>query len=240
MWLKWKIQCWQCCTGDEKRYKTATRHFLFASKEIPYCYNRQKNRNIRVINSLSSQFLISMTREACGNMSCMIFVRMISLLCVFEQKASPGVRVGVIDNPSSKPSEDNTVLYRAIWASLLTQKNKAAADFVQKLLKEESIQLLQQGTKMKDLLLQVRTGQNTAFKFFLVLFFFSVQRSSDSIHFLWICEHFSNQISVDWLWSRGSVIEILSYSLKPYFPDHTGSIAFKWYKLLNDRFKFYS
>ncbi|XP_070770594.1 UDP-glucose:glycoprotein glucosyltransferase 2 [Enoplosus armatus] len=69
-------------------------------------------------------------------------------------KASPGVRVGVIDNPSGKPSEDNTVLYRAIWASLLTQKNKAAAEFVQKLLKEENNQLLQQGTKMKDLLMQ--------------------------------------------------------------------------------------
>ncbi|XP_075963255.1 UDP-glucose:glycoprotein glucosyltransferase 1 isoform X3 [Anarhichas minor] len=69
-------------------------------------------------------------------------------------KASPGVRVGVIDNPSGKPSEDNTVLYRAIWASLLTQKNKAAAEFVQKLLREESIQLLQKGTKMKDLLMQ--------------------------------------------------------------------------------------
>ncbi|XP_036965883.1 UDP-glucose:glycoprotein glucosyltransferase 2 isoform X1 [Acanthopagrus latus] len=70
-------------------------------------------------------------------------------------KASPGVRVGVIDNPTGKPSEDNTVLYRAIWASLLTQKNKAAAEFVQKLLKEESSQLLQQGrTKMKDFLIQ--------------------------------------------------------------------------------------
>ncbi|KAG7227632.1 hypothetical protein INR49_005447 [Caranx melampygus] len=69
-------------------------------------------------------------------------------------KASPGVRVGVIDNPSGKPSEDNTVLYRAIWASFLTQKNKATAEFVQKLLKEESSQLLQQGTKIKDLLIQ--------------------------------------------------------------------------------------
>nr|XP_057938366.1 UDP-glucose:glycoprotein glucosyltransferase 2 isoform X2 [Doryrhamphus excisus] len=69
-------------------------------------------------------------------------------------RASPGVRVGVIDNPSGRPSEDNTVLYRAIWASLLTQKNKAAAEFVQKLLREESNQLLQQGTKMKNLLLQ--------------------------------------------------------------------------------------
>uniref|UniRef100_A0A8C7Y6S8 UDP-glucose ceramide glucosyltransferase-like 1 n=1 Tax=Oryzias sinensis TaxID=183150 RepID=A0A8C7Y6S8_9TELE len=69
-------------------------------------------------------------------------------------RASPGVRLGVIDNPSGKPSEDNTVLYRAVWASLLTQKNKAAAEFVQKLLKEESIQLLQQKTKIKDLLMQ--------------------------------------------------------------------------------------
>ncbi|XP_047456702.1 UDP-glucose:glycoprotein glucosyltransferase 2 isoform X3 [Mugil cephalus] len=69
-------------------------------------------------------------------------------------KASRGVRVGVIDNPSKKPSEDNTAVYRAIWAALLTQKNKAAAEFVQKLLKEESSLLLQQGTKMKDLLMQ--------------------------------------------------------------------------------------
>ncbi|XP_041856993.1 UDP-glucose:glycoprotein glucosyltransferase 2 isoform X2 [Melanotaenia boesemani] len=69
-------------------------------------------------------------------------------------KASPGVRVGVIDNLSGKPCEDNTMLYRAVWASLLTQKNKAAAEYVQKLLKEESSQLLQQGTKMKDLLMQ--------------------------------------------------------------------------------------
>ncbi|KAM4731815.1 UDP-glucose:glycoprotein glucosyltransferase 2 [Anableps anableps] len=69
-------------------------------------------------------------------------------------KSSPGLRVGVIDNPSGKPSEDNTVLYRAVWASLLTQKNKVAAEFAQKLLKEEISQLLKQGTKMKDLGIQ--------------------------------------------------------------------------------------
>uniref|UniRef100_A0AAX7T743 UDP-glucose ceramide glucosyltransferase-like 1 n=1 Tax=Astatotilapia calliptera TaxID=8154 RepID=A0AAX7T743_ASTCA len=73
---------------------------------------------------------------------------------LFGLLSHPGVRVGVIDNPSEKPYDDNTVLYRAIWASLLTQKNKAAAEFVHKLLKEESSQLLQQGTKMKDLLMQ--------------------------------------------------------------------------------------
>ncbi|XP_024863078.1 UDP-glucose:glycoprotein glucosyltransferase 2 isoform X4 [Kryptolebias marmoratus] len=69
-------------------------------------------------------------------------------------KSRPGVRVGVINNPSGRPREDNTAVYRAVWATLLTQKNKAAAEFVQKLLKEESSQLLQQGTKMKDLLMQ--------------------------------------------------------------------------------------
>lgn len=93
--------------------------------------------------------------------------------CVCKQKASPGVRVGVIDNPSEKPYDDNTVLYRAIWASLLTQKNKAAAEFVHKLLKEESSQLLQQGTKMKDLLMQVKRGLKN------FLFF------SDYTYFVW-------------------------------------------------------
>lgn len=66
--------------------------------------------------------------------------------------------MGVMDNPGGKPREDNTVLYRAIWASFLTQKNKATVEFVQKLLREESSQLLQQGTKMKDLLMQVKDG----------------------------------------------------------------------------------
>uniref|UniRef100_A0A4W6FY48 UDP-glucose ceramide glucosyltransferase-like 1 n=1 Tax=Lates calcarifer TaxID=8187 RepID=A0A4W6FY48_LATCA len=68
--------------------------------------------------------------------------RKLLLSALKHQKASPGVRVGVIDNPTGKPSEDNTVLYRAIWASFLTQKNKATSEFVQKLLKEESSQLL--------------------------------------------------------------------------------------------------
>lgn len=86
---------------------------------------------------------------------------------VYVQRFSPGLRVGVIDNPTGKPSEDNTVLYRAVWASLLTQKNKAAAEFAQKLLKEESTQLLQQGTKMRDLGMKVRL-------FFLLLFHFKL------------------------------------------------------------------
>ncbi|XP_051938490.1 UDP-glucose:glycoprotein glucosyltransferase 2 isoform X2 [Hippocampus zosterae] len=84
--------------------------------------------------------------------------RKLLLAAVQHLSTSPGVRVGVMDNPSGRPSEDNTAVYRAIWASILTQKNKSAVEFVQKLAKEESYQVLLQGTKMKDLLLQ---GMNT-------------------------------------------------------------------------------
>ncbi|XP_077436156.1 UDP-glucose:glycoprotein glucosyltransferase 2 isoform X1 [Vanacampus margaritifer] len=80
--------------------------------------------------------------------------RKLLLAALKHLRASPGVRVGMMANPGGRPSEDNTAVYRAIWASLLTQKNKAAAEFVQKLAREQSHQLLQQGSKMKDLLLQ--------------------------------------------------------------------------------------
>ncbi|KAK7882501.1 hypothetical protein WMY93_028675 [Mugilogobius chulae] len=69
-------------------------------------------------------------------------------------RSSRGVRVGVIDNPKGKLTEDNTVLYRAIWAALLTQKKKAAVEFGLKLLREESSQLSQKGSKMKEFLLK--------------------------------------------------------------------------------------
>ncbi|XP_061082580.1 UDP-glucose:glycoprotein glucosyltransferase 2 isoform X1 [Conger conger] len=71
---------------------------------------------------------------------------------VKHMKSSPNVRVGVIANPGSRPTEESTAIGRAIWASLLTQKSKDTFNFVQKLVKEETGQLLQQGTKIKDLL----------------------------------------------------------------------------------------
>ncbi|XP_036427441.1 UDP-glucose:glycoprotein glucosyltransferase 2 isoform X2 [Colossoma macropomum] len=70
------------------------------------------------------------------------------------KSSSSSSRVGVINNPSSEPREDNSSLYRAIWASFLTQTTKNTLDFTLKLLKEETVQLLTQGTKIKDLLLQ--------------------------------------------------------------------------------------
>ncbi|XP_030641719.1 UDP-glucose:glycoprotein glucosyltransferase 2-like [Chanos chanos] len=77
--------------------------------------------------------------------------RELLLNAVKHMRSSSSSRVGVICNPRGKPTEENTVLCRAIWASLLTQRSKHAFDFVQKILKEENVQLLKQGTKMKDL-----------------------------------------------------------------------------------------
>uniref|UniRef100_A0A9J7XMW8 UDP-glucose ceramide glucosyltransferase-like 1 n=1 Tax=Cyprinus carpio carpio TaxID=630221 RepID=A0A9J7XMW8_CYPCA len=70
------------------------------------------------------------------------------------KSSSSSCRVGVINNPSGKPTEDNSSLYRAIWASLLTQSSKNTLDFTLKLLKEENVELLKQGTKIKHLLKQ--------------------------------------------------------------------------------------
>uniref|UniRef100_A0A6Q2Y8C2 UDP-glucose ceramide glucosyltransferase-like 1 n=1 Tax=Esox lucius TaxID=8010 RepID=A0A6Q2Y8C2_ESOLU len=91
--------------------------------------------------------------------------RRLLLNALKHMRASSGVRVGVIDNPSGRvASEDNTVIYRAVWSTLLTQKSRATLEFVQKILKEETVHLLQQGTKMKDLLAQVKGMDSDAFE----------------------------------------------------------------------------
>ncbi|XP_076857427.1 UDP-glucose:glycoprotein glucosyltransferase 2 isoform X2 [Brachyhypopomus gauderio] len=69
-------------------------------------------------------------------------------------KSSSSSRVGVINNPGGEPTEDNSRLYRAVWASLLTQSSKNTLDFTLKLLKKETVQSLMQGTKIKELLIQ--------------------------------------------------------------------------------------
>ncbi|XP_041921556.1 UDP-glucose:glycoprotein glucosyltransferase 2 isoform X3 [Alosa sapidissima] len=79
--------------------------------------------------------------------------RRLLLSALKHMKSSSSTRVGVINNPSEKLTEESTLLYRALWASLLTHRSKETLSFGQKLLKEENIQLLQQGTKIKELLL---------------------------------------------------------------------------------------
>lgn len=70
------------------------------------------------------------------------------------KSSSSSCRVGVINNPNRKPTEENSALYRAVWASLFTQSSKNTLDFTLKLLKEENVELLKQGTKIKHLLKQ--------------------------------------------------------------------------------------
>uniref|UniRef100_A0A8C5CEX1 UDP-glucose glycoprotein glucosyltransferase 2 n=1 Tax=Gadus morhua TaxID=8049 RepID=A0A8C5CEX1_GADMO len=84
-------------------------------------------------------------------------------LSLVAARKSPGVRVGVIDNPgSSRSGLEDTRVYRALWSALLTQKNKVALEFTQTLLKGATQDLLKGGAKMKDLLLQVTSGQRHA------------------------------------------------------------------------------
>uniref|UniRef100_A0A3B3SHB9 UDP-glucose ceramide glucosyltransferase-like 1 n=1 Tax=Paramormyrops kingsleyae TaxID=1676925 RepID=A0A3B3SHB9_9TELE len=71
-----------------------------------------------------------------------------------HMKSSTNMRVGVLSNPSSKVTEDNTPISRAIWASLHTQRSRETLSFVQKIIKHENAHLLEQGTKMKYLLMQ--------------------------------------------------------------------------------------
>ncbi|XP_029112677.1 UDP-glucose:glycoprotein glucosyltransferase 2 isoform X2 [Scleropages formosus] len=71
-----------------------------------------------------------------------------------HMKSSPNVRVGVISNAGAKLTEVNTVITRAIWASLHTQRSKETFSFLQKILKEENTKQLDQGAKMRDFLVQ--------------------------------------------------------------------------------------
>uniref|UniRef100_A0A673L078 UDP-glucose ceramide glucosyltransferase-like 1 n=1 Tax=Sinocyclocheilus rhinocerous TaxID=307959 RepID=A0A673L078_9TELE len=81
------------------------------------------------------------------------FIFYVFYVCL-QKSSSSSCRVGAINNPSGKPTEDNSGLYRAVWASLLTQSSKNTLDFTLKLLKEENVELLKQGTKIKHLLQQ--------------------------------------------------------------------------------------
>uniref|UniRef100_A0A8B9KSK2 UDP-glucose glycoprotein glucosyltransferase 2 n=1 Tax=Astyanax mexicanus TaxID=7994 RepID=A0A8B9KSK2_ASTMX len=80
------------------------------------------------------------------------------------KSSSSNSRVGVINNPGGTPSEDNSSLYKAIWASFLTQTSKNTLDFTLKLLKEDTVQLITHDTKIKDLLLQVSGMDQDAFE----------------------------------------------------------------------------
>ncbi|XP_040394484.1 UDP-glucose:glycoprotein glucosyltransferase 2 [Cygnus olor] len=63
-------------------------------------------------------------------------------------KTSSHTRVGILNNPSSKIKEDNTVIARGILAAFLTQNNSSLKSFLNKLTKEETAKSLAAGTKI--------------------------------------------------------------------------------------------
>uniref|UniRef100_A0A670ICN1 UDP-glucose ceramide glucosyltransferase-like 1 n=1 Tax=Podarcis muralis TaxID=64176 RepID=A0A670ICN1_PODMU len=67
-------------------------------------------------------------------------------------KTSSHVQLGVVHNPASKITEDNTVIARAILAAFLTQKNASLKNFLGRILKEDTARSLATGTKIKTLL----------------------------------------------------------------------------------------
>ncbi|XP_053166108.1 UDP-glucose:glycoprotein glucosyltransferase 2 isoform X2 [Hemicordylus capensis] len=67
-------------------------------------------------------------------------------------KTSSHMRLGIVNNPVSKITEDNTVIARAILAAFLTQKNGSLRNFLIRIVKEETAKTLAAGTKIKKLL----------------------------------------------------------------------------------------
>ncbi|XP_038243099.1 UDP-glucose:glycoprotein glucosyltransferase 2 isoform X1 [Dermochelys coriacea] len=67
-------------------------------------------------------------------------------------KTSSHMRLGIVNNPVSKITEDNTAIARAILTAFLTQKNSSLKSFLSKIAKEETAKALATGTKIKKLL----------------------------------------------------------------------------------------
>ncbi|XP_072217611.1 UDP-glucose:glycoprotein glucosyltransferase 2 isoform X2 [Excalfactoria chinensis] len=68
-------------------------------------------------------------------------------------KTSSHVRIGVLNNPSSKIKEDNTAIARGILTAFLTQSNRSLKGFLSKLTKEETAKSLAAGTNIVKILL---------------------------------------------------------------------------------------
>ncbi|NWT57014.1 UGGG2 glucosyltransferase, partial [Erythrocercus mccallii] len=69
-------------------------------------------------------------------------------------------RVGILNNPSSKIQEDNTVIARGILAAFLTQTNNNLKSFLSKLSKEETAKSLAAGTKIVKFLIPGMDGDS--------------------------------------------------------------------------------
>uniref|UniRef100_A0A8C1EHC6 UDP-glucose ceramide glucosyltransferase-like 1 n=1 Tax=Cyprinus carpio carpio TaxID=630221 RepID=A0A8C1EHC6_CYPCA len=67
-----------------------------------------------------------------------------------HMKTSNNVRLGVINNPSENPSNEKSLIARAIWGAMQTQTANNAKNFITKMAKEETAQALYGGSDIAD------------------------------------------------------------------------------------------
>uniref|UniRef100_A0A673G7E7 UDP-glucose ceramide glucosyltransferase-like 1 n=2 Tax=Sinocyclocheilus TaxID=75365 RepID=A0A673G7E7_9TELE len=67
-----------------------------------------------------------------------------------HMKTSNNVRLGVINNPSENPSNEKSLIARAIWAAMQTQTANNAKNFITKMAKEETAQALYGGSDIAE------------------------------------------------------------------------------------------
>uniref|UniRef100_A0A8B9RT05 UDP-glucose:glycoprotein glucosyltransferase 2 n=1 Tax=Accipiter nisus TaxID=211598 RepID=A0A8B9RT05_9AVES len=79
-------------------------------------------------------------------------------------KTSSHIRVGILNNPSSKINEDNTAIARGILTAFLTQNNSNLKSFLSKLSKEETAKSLAAGTKIAKFLIPVSGMDDDTFE----------------------------------------------------------------------------
>nr|XP_025036685.1 UDP-glucose:glycoprotein glucosyltransferase 1 isoform X2 [Pelodiscus sinensis] len=67
-----------------------------------------------------------------------------------HQKSSNLVRISMINNPSEDPTNENTIITRAIWAALQTQTSNNAKNFITKMAKEDTAKALEAGADITE------------------------------------------------------------------------------------------
>ncbi|XP_041954806.1 UDP-glucose:glycoprotein glucosyltransferase 1 isoform X1 [Alosa sapidissima] len=67
-----------------------------------------------------------------------------------HMKSSNNVRLGMINNPSENPTNESSLIARAIWAAMQTQTANNAKNFITKMAKEETAKAIYAGADISD------------------------------------------------------------------------------------------
>ena len=80
------------------------------------------------------------------------------------------MRLGLINNPSDSPSEENSRVARAIWAAMQTQTANNAKNYITKLAKEETAKALETGADVTQFTVGVKSLHTRYTPFCLTLY----------------------------------------------------------------------